>query len=103
MVHLIILLKNNYKELSIHERNVQSLMLLIYRIINNLSPKLIAERFKEKNTKYSLRSKSTLQLPKTCKTTRFGTNSIVFKGSLLWNGIPNTYKEIKTEKEKIKK
>ena len=98
--HLI----EKYKELSIHERNVQSLMLLIYRKINNLSPELIAESFKEKNTKYSLRSKSTLQLPKTCKTTRFGTNSIVFKGSLLWNGLPNMYKEIKTEttfKEKL--
>ena len=45
--HLI----EKYKELSIHERNVQSLMLLIYRIINNLSPELIAESFKEKKHK----------------------------------------------------
>ena len=42
--HLI----EKYKELSIHERNVQSLMLLIYRKINNLSPELIAESFKKK-------------------------------------------------------
>ena len=99
-------LKEKYQELSIHEKNIQSLMLFIYQVINNLSPELISESFKEKTTKYSLRSKSTLQLPKLCKTTRFGLNTVVFKGSLLWNNLPNLYKDTNTEfafKEKIKK
>ena len=66
-------------------------MLFIYRIINNLSPELGAGSLKEITTKYSLRSKST------CKTSRFGSNSVIFTGSFLWNGLPNSCKEIKTE------
>ena len=72
---------------------------------SNLSP-INSESFKEKTTKYSLRSKSTLQLPKICKTTRFGLNTVVFKGSLLWNNLLNLYKDINTKftfKENTKK
>ena len=81
-------------------------MFFIYRVINNLSPELVSDSFKEKTTKYSLRSNSTLQLPRLGKTTRFGINTVIFKGSLLWNYLPNLYKDNKTEstfKEKIKK
>ena len=90
-------LTEKYQEPSFHERNIQSLMLLIYRIINNLSPELLVECFKEKKTSYSLRSKLTLQLPRLCKTNRFGVNSLIFKGSLLWNYLPNSYKEAESD------
>ena len=99
-------LKDKYQEFSIHEKNIQSLMFFIYRVINNLSPELVSDSFKEKTTKYSLRSNSTLQLPRLGKTTRFGINTVIFKGSLLWNYLPNLYKDNKTEstfKEKNKK
>ena len=81
-------------------------MLFIYRVINNLSPELMPDNFKKKSTKYSLCSNYTLQLPRLCKTTRYGVNTVIFKGSLLWNYLPNLYKDNKTEstfKEKIKK
>ena len=39
-------------------------VLFIYRVINHLSLELISESFKEKTTKYSLHSNSTLQLPR---------------------------------------
>lgn len=95
-----------YDDSSIHDRNIRSLMLFIYRVINNLCPNLVADSFKEKTTKYILRSKSNLQLPSSCNTNRFGTNSIIFKGSMLWNLLPNIYKEATSEsifKERIKK
>ena len=41
-------LKDKYQQFSIHEQNIQSLMLPIYRIINNLSPELISNSFKER-------------------------------------------------------
>ena len=94
-----------YEESTIHERNLQSLMLLIYRVINNLSPELLFDSFTEKKINYSLRSKSNLRLPES-KTNRFGTNSLIFKGSILWNLLPKTFKEAQSElnfKEKIKK
>ena len=71
-------------------------MFFIYRVINNLSPELVSDSFKEKTKKYSLRSNSTLQLPRLGKTTRFGINTVIFKGSLLWNYLPNLYKDNKT-------
>ena len=93
-------LKDKYQELSIHENNIRSLMLFIYRVINNLSPELISDSFEENTTKYSLRSNSTLQLPRLCKTTRFGVKTVIFKGSLLWNYLSNLYKDNKTESTK---
>ena len=32
-----------------------------------------------------------------CKKTRFDLYTVVFKGSLLWNNLPNSYKDINTE------
>ena len=64
---------------------MQSLMLFIYRVIDNLSPELISDSFKEKNAKYYLRSNSTLQLPRICKTTRFGVNTVNSKGRIKMN------------------
>ena len=49
-----------YEESTIHERNLQWLMFLIYRVINNLSPELLFDSFTEKKINYSLRSKSNL-------------------------------------------
>ena len=64
MVYTLDYLHENHQEPTIHERNnIQSLnMLLIYSVIfNNLSPQLVVDSFREEKTKYSLRSKSTLQ------------------------------------------
>ena len=80
-------------------------MLFIYRVINNLSPNLVADSFKEKNTKYTLCSKSTLQLPSTCNTNRLSNNSVIFKGRIIWNHLSNIYKEASSDnvfKERIK-
>ena len=77
---------------------MQSPMLLIYRVINKLSPALLFDSFTEKNFNYWLRSKSNLRLSES-KTNRFGTNSnsLIFKGSILWNFLPKTFKEAQSE------
>ena len=70
-------------------------MLFIYRVINNLSPELISERKRLQNILY-------VQSPpfNYRKYAR-----VVFQGSLLWNNLPNSYKDINTKftfKENIK-
>ena len=49
------------------------------------------EFFDLKVTPYSLRNNNPLKLPKT-NTLRFGTKALCFKGSLIWNTVPNHFK-----------
>ena len=49
--------------------------------------------FDMKNIRYDLRSKQLLKLPET-STSRYGTQVLCFKGSLIWNTIPNKFKNI---------
>ena len=46
-----------------------------------------------KNTRYDLRSKQLLKLTET-STSRYGTQALCFKGSLIWNTILNKFKNI---------
>ena len=47
--------------------------------------------FDWKNTRYGLRSMQLLKLPET-STSRYGTEVLCFKGSLIWNTVPNKIK-----------
>ena len=77
---------------TIHVKNLQALMIIIYQSLNNLNPTFMQDIFKVKESSYNLRAISSLVLPK-CKSIKYGVNSTVFKGSLLWNSLPNEYKQ----------
>ena len=49
--------------------------------------------FDLKNTRYDLRSKQLLKLPET-STSRYGTQALYFKVSLIWNTVPNEIKNL---------
>ena len=76
---------------TIHTRNIQNLMSEIYKTIHKLNPPLMWDFFMQKESIYNLRNNFLLKLPLTT-TTRYGTNSVLFKASLLWNALPNEYK-----------
>ena len=86
-----LLLKDN--SWNVHENNIHTLLIEIYKSINNLSPPIMKYFFDLKNTRYDLRSKQLLKLPET-STSRYGTQVLCFKGSLIWNTIPNKFKNI---------
>ena len=44
--------------------------------------------FKQKHAPYNFRNKMLTNLP-SAKSTTYGTNSVVFKGSLIWNSLSN--------------
>ena len=73
----------------------------IYKSINNLSPPIMKKFFDLKNIRYDLRSKQLLKLPET-STSRYGTQALCFKGSLIWNTVLNKIKNIKDFKKHIK-
>ena len=90
---------------TIHHKNIQSLMLFIFQIIKGFSPDIAKDLFEVKNIKYILRAKDSLILPK-CKTMNYGTNTVYFKGVLLWKSLPNSIKDslnVETFKSRIKK
>ena len=86
-----LLLKDN--SWNVHESNIHTLLIEIYKSINNLSPPIMKKIFDLKNTRCDLRSKQLLKFPAT-STSRYGTQALYFKGSLIWNTVPNKMKNI---------
>ena len=86
-----LLLKDN--SWHVHESNIHTLLIEIYKLIDILSPPVMKDFFDLKNTRYDLRSKQLLKLPET-STSRYGTQALCFKGSLIWNTVPSKIKNI---------
>ena len=79
----------------IHTQILQTLMVEVYKCLNNLSPPFKWDYFKQKNTPYHLRNTQLLELSK-CRTKTYGLNRTLFKGMLLWNKMSNHFKEAKS-------
>ena len=80
---------------SIHHRNIQSLAIEIFKSVNNLSPSIMSELFKLKETKYELRTGNILQsnIP---RTTTYGIDSVSHLAPKIWSQIPTEIKNCKT-------
>ena len=68
--------------LTSHKKNLQKLMMEIYKIINHLNLPLMWDLFTKKVVEYDFRNKILCELPP-AGSQRFGTNSLKFEGSLL--------------------
>ena len=76
---------------SIHQKHLKFLLIEIYKSIINANPAFMWPYFEFKDSHYNLRKGPSLVLPK-AQTTYFGTNTSHFRGSLLWNNLPNIIK-----------
>ena len=72
--------------LTIYKRNPQKLMVEVYKTLNHLNPPYMWDLFTKKVVEYDFRIKILCKLPP-ARSQRFGTNSLKFKGSLLWNSL----------------
>ena len=63
----------------------------VYKSLNCQNPAFMWDLFIRKEVTYDLRAKDLLQLPK-ARTVLNGLNSIVFRGSILWNAISDEIK-----------
>ena len=68
---------------SIHTRNLRFLLVEIFKSLNHLNPEFMWDIFKVKACPYNLRSGTSLKLP-CSNTVKYGTNALLFRGSLLW-------------------
>ena len=78
---------------TIHENNIHTFLIEIYRSLNPISPSIMQEFLDLKVTPYSLRNNNLLRLPKT-NTSRYGTETLCFKRIIIWNTVPNRYKNL---------
>lgn len=78
--------------LTVHRRSLHALLTVIYRCFNEQAADIVVDLFQQKTTPYYLRACSLTVLPPV-NSVRYGLNSVVFRGSLLWNSIPDTIKK----------
>ena len=77
---------------SIHETHLGFLAIEIFKTCKGLNPEFLQTLFVRKQLGYNLRRGNLLSLPR-ATTTSFGTSSFIFRGSLLWNSLPNQIKD----------
>ena len=91
-------------ERKVHTKNLQKLMIQIYKCLSEENPLFMWEFFKKEDVKYELRTKNLLQAPN-LKTNTIGANSLISRGAHLWNTLPDDIKNVNSSaifKRKIK-
>ena len=76
---------------STQQRHLRSLVTEICKSTSYLNPKFMSSFFTHKEIPYNLRKGQVLSLPP-ARSTCYKTNSVHFRGSLIWNNLPNYIK-----------
>ena len=71
---------------SIHTKNLRLMLIEVYKSLHRLSPEIMQDIFKQKDSKYGLRNGNTLVIPR-CKP-MFCVNSFDFRAIMAWNNLP---------------
>ena len=85
-------------DVSIHQRHLRFLFTEVFKSVNNLNPHFMRDYFQMNFSPYDLRKRNTLHLPP-AQSARQGINSLLFRGSLLWNNLPREIKESPSTEE----
>ena len=84
-----------YSFVSIHVRNLQLMMTEIYKIKSKLNPPFMWSLIAEKEIDHQLRTSNLMSIPsKKCTNKKFGYRSFTFRGSVLWNYLPDKIKNV---------
>ena len=82
------------KSFTIHHRNIQTLAIEIFKVINNISPEIMKEIFVlESNCMYNTRE---LFVTHNVRTEHYGKATLSYLGPKIWNIIPNEIKSAAT-------
>ena len=80
------------RDISIYKKHLHFLAMEIYRSVSNLNLHYMWNFFNFTTQPHELRKGNKVNLPET-RTCRYGTNSVLFRGVLLWNNLPRIAKE----------
>ena len=78
---------------TVHENNIHTLLIEIYKSLNDISPPIMQEVFDLKVTLYSLRNINILSYLKQILHDMVGKHCVL-KRSIIWNTVPNRYKNL---------
>ena len=78
---------------TIHDQNIQSLIIEMYKVVNHFSTKTFTDLFTKKEPSSQLRSKSDFTIPR-IRTELYGKNTVRYLGPVLWNKVPSDMKQI---------
>ena len=88
-------LLNLSNEQTIHQNNLRYLAIEIYKYINKISPPIMQDFFILRENTYNIRNFNTLYCSNK-KTVKYGTETILYRGSLMWSNLPIEVKESTT-------
>ena len=92
------------KSVTIHKRNLQFLMTEILKTLHDANPSFMKEIFVGEDTRYNLKCVDRLNVPRV-NSNKYGLESLSFRGSQLWNLLPDEFKtvsSVSTFEDKIK-
>ena len=78
---------------TIHHQNIQSLIIEMYKVVNDLSTDTFAELFTKKQSSSQLRSQTDFKIPRV-RTELFGKNTLRYLGPVIWNTVPLEIKQV---------
>ena len=84
-----------HQEKTVHQNNINTLMIEVYKYLNGLSPPIMKDIFKQRENIYNTRNFRPFS-SHNLKTNIYGTESVTYKSSQIWNIIPNEIKEAKS-------
>ena len=75
-------------KITVHEKNLEVLMIEVYKCLHSLNPEFMWSMFLKKKHAHVLTicAPETLTLPEAKSS--IGLNSIIFRGALAWNNLP---------------
>ena len=79
------------KEITIYQRNLQVLMIEVFKIINGHTPPFVDNFFIFRENTHNLRNFQII-LNENKKTVRYGSETISYRTPLLWGNLPEIYK-----------
>ena len=82
-------------DVNVHQKHLRILALEVFKSITHVNPEFMWSYFNENTIPYNLRNGNRLLLPP-AKSVKFGINSLIFRGSLLWNNLPLNLKICQT-------
>ena len=88
----VLQLLQNDNSVTIHQRNLEVLATEIFKAKNDLSPDIMKEVFELKEPSYSLRLNGNYFVRGNFKTTHYGTQSIKYLASKIWDLVPDQIK-----------
>ena len=88
----------------IHDRNLQKLLIEIFKVKMKLAPEIMNEGYDFIECRYSVRNELRFKL-RNIRTVRYGIETAAFVGSRIWSNMPSELKEstsLNESKKKIK-